>query len=72
MSMSCKKILVVGAGLSGAVVAREMAEQGHQVTVIDKRNHVAGNAYDFVNEYGIRVHQYGPHLFHTSNDKVVG
>lgn len=71
MSMSCKKILVVGAGLSGAVVAREMAEQGHQVTVIDKRNHVAGNAYDFVNEYGIRVHQYGPHLFHTSNDKVV-
>ena len=42
MSMSCKKILVVGAGLSGAVVAREMAEKGHQVTVIDKRNHVAG------------------------------
>lgn len=71
MNTQVKKILVVGAGLSGAVIARELAEQGHQITVIDKRDHVAGNAYDFMNEYGIRVHQYGPHLFHTSNDKVV-
>lgn len=71
MNVENKKILVVGAGLSGAVIARELAEQGHSITVIDKRNHAAGNAYDFVNEYGIRVHLYGPHLFHTSNDKVV-
>lgn len=65
------RLLVVGAGFSGAVVARELAERGHQITVIDKRAHVAGNAYDHVNEVGIRVHLYGPHLFHTSNQKVV-
>lgn len=62
--------LVVGAGLSGVVIARELAEVGHTVTVIDARDHVAGNAYDYVNEDGIRVHKYGPHLFHTSNYKV--
>lgn len=62
--------LVVGAGFSGATIARELADAGHRVDVIDRRPHVAGNAYDRVNEYGIRVHDYGPHLFHTSN-KVV-
>lgn len=65
------KILVVGAGFSGAVVARELAEAGHTVKVIDQRNHIAGNAYDQTNDIGIRVHHYGPHLFHTSNLKVV-
>lgn len=65
-----EKILVVGCGLSGSVIARELAERGCKVKVIDKRNHVAGNVYDFVNEYGIRVHKYGPHLFHTKN-KIV-
>ena len=64
------KYLVVGAGLSGVVVARELAEAGHAVTVIDSRDHVAGNAFDYTNEDGIRVHKYGPHLFHTSNYKV--
>jgi UDP-galactopyranose mutase len=64
-------ILIVGAGFSGAVVARELAEQGRKITVIDKRPHLAGNAYDCINEYGIRVHQYGPHIFHTSNQRVV-
>lgn len=64
------KILVVGAGFAGATVARELAEAGHQVLVIDARNHVAGNAHDFVNEHGIRVHRYGPHIWHTSNDEV--
>ena len=64
------KILVVGAGFAGATVARELAEAGHSVLVIDKRNHVAGNAHDYVNEHGIRVHRYGPHLWHTSNDEV--
>lgn len=63
-------ILVVGAGLSGATIARECAEAGHKVKVIDSRDHVAGNAYDYVNEYGIRVHKYGPHLFHTNNKEV--
>lgn len=63
-------ILIVGAGLSGAVIARECAEAGHKVKVIDSRDHVAGNAYDYVNEHGIRVHKYGPHLFHTNNKEV--
>lgn len=65
------RILVVGAGFAGAVAARELAERGHQVDVIDRRDHIAGNAYDEVNEHGIRVHRYGPHLFHTSNQRVV-
>jgi UDP-galactopyranose mutase len=64
-------ILVVGAGFSGAVVARELAIKGYQVRVIDKKDHVAGHAYDYTNHLGIRVHKYGPHLFHTSNQKVV-
>jgi UDP-galactopyranose mutase len=63
-------ILIVGAGFAGATAARELAEAGHQVLVIDKRKHIAGNAYDFINEHGIRVHKYGPHLWHTSNDDV--
>ena len=65
-----RRILVVGAGLSGAVVARELAEQGNFVKIIDKRDHVGGNIYDYINEHGIRVHKYGPHLFHTKNKKV--
>ena len=64
-----KKALVVGAGFAGAVVARELAESGlYDVLVIDARNHIAGNAYDYVNEHGIRVHKYGPHLWHTNNE----
>jgi UDP-galactopyranose mutase len=64
------KYLVVGAGFAGAVIARELAEDGHNVTIIDKREHIAGNAYDYTNEKGIRVHKYGPHIFHTSNKKA--
>lgn len=64
------KILIVGAGFSGCVVARELAEAGHQIEVIDKRHHIGGNCYDYVNEYGIRVHKYGPHSFHTNNKTV--
>lgn len=65
-----KKILVVGAGLAGATLARELADFGYHVDVIDKRDHVAGNAYDYVDEDGFRIHKYGPHLFHTNNDEV--
>jgi UDP-galactopyranose mutase len=64
-------ILVVGAGFAGAVYARELAERGWQVEVIDRRPHVAGNAFDTVDATGIRRHVYGPHLFHTSNDRVM-
>jgi UDP-galactopyranose mutase len=64
------KILVVGAGFSGAVVAHKLANAGHDIHVIDERNHIGGNAYDYVNNKGIRIHKYGPHLFHTNNEKV--
>ena len=66
-----EKILIVGAGFSGAVIARELAENGYIIKIIDKRSHLAGNAYDYINEFGIRIHKYGPHLFHTSNLVVV-
>jgi UDP-galactopyranose mutase len=66
-----KNYLVVGAGFSGATVARVLADAGTNVTVIDKRSHIAGNAFDFTNEIGIRIHKYGPHIFHTSNLEVV-
>ena len=62
--------LVVGAGFAGAVIAYELANDGHQVTLIDERDHIGGNAYDYTNEHGIRIHKYGPHIFHTSNEKV--
>ena len=65
-----QNILVVGAGFSGAIISRELAEAGHKVTIIDERNHIGGNAYDYVNQHGIRVHKYGPHLFHTNNERV--
>ncbi len=65
-----KKILVVGAGFSGSVIARILCENGYQVDIIDKRSHIAGNAFDYLNQHNILVHQYGPHLFHTSNQSV--
>ncbi len=63
--------MVVGAGFAGSVIARELADSGLSVDVVDQRDHIAGNAYDFVNDVGIRVHKYGPHLFHTSNTTVI-
>ncbi len=64
--------LVVGAGFSGSVIAERIATQlGKRVLLIDKRDHVAGNAYDYVNADGLLVHKYGPHIFHTNSDAVV-
>ena len=65
------KVLIVGAGFAGAVYARTLADAGHDVEVVDRRPHVAGNAFDYEDERGVRVHKYGPHLFHTSNEEVV-
>ena len=62
---------MVGAGFAGAVYARELAEAGWPVEVIDRRDHIGGTAYDAVDETGTRRHVYGPHLFHTSNTRVV-
>ncbi|KAB1971063.1 MULTISPECIES: UDP-galactopyranose mutase [Lacticaseibacillus] len=63
------KLLIVGAGLFGATVARERALQGDNVTVVEKRDHLAGNIYTKEIE-GIQVHKYGAHIFHTSNQAV--
>src|SRR6195952_5919256 len=63
--------LIVGAGFAGSVLAERLAtQQGASVLVIDKRNHIAGNAYDYYDDAGILVHKYGPHIFHTNSEKV--
>ena len=62
-------VLVVGAGFSGAVVAERMATKGYRVMVIDKRPHIGGNSMDF-DWGGVRVHIYGPHIFHTRDEEV--
>ena len=63
--------LIVGAGMAGAVAARELAEQGGQkVLVLERRNHVGGNMYDRFDERGVLIHQYGPHIFHTNSKRV--
>jgi UDP-galactopyranose mutase len=66
-----KQILIVGAGFAGAVHARTLAEAGYSIHIIDQRNHIAGNAYDYTDDNGIRVHAYGPHLFHTKMPRVI-
>ena len=59
--------LIVGAGFAGSTLAERLASQAQKkVLLIDKRGHIGGNAYDCYNEYGILVHQYGPHIFHTN------
>lgn len=63
-------ILIVGAGISGAVLAERFAASGHSVTVLEKRDHIAGNCYDYTDENGILVSRYGAHLFHTNHEDV--
>ena len=65
-----EKIIVVGAGFSGATIARLFADSGKEVIVIDKRETVGGNAYDFYDRNDILVQPYGPHIFHTNEKKV--
>lgn len=63
--------LIVGAGFAGSILAERLArDSGKYVLLIDKRNHIGGNAYDHYNEDGILVHKYGPHIFHTNSSQV--
>jgi UDP-galactopyranose mutase len=63
--------LIVGAGFAGSVMAERLASQlNKKVLVVEKRNHIAGNAYDEFDEHGILVHRYGPHIFHTNSKEV--
>jgi UDP-galactopyranose mutase len=63
--------LVVGAGFAGSVLAERLAAQaGKHVLVVDKRNHIGGNAYDCYDDAGLLIHKYGPHIFHTNSGEV--
>ncbi len=60
------QILVIGCGITGSTIARELAEKGKKVLIIDRRNHIGGNMYDYIDEKtDIVVQKYGPHTFHT-------
>src|SRR5678810_28814 len=63
--------VIVGAGFAGSVLAERLASQANKkVLIIDKRNHIGGNTYDFYSDDGILVHKYGPHIFHTNSREV--
>ena len=66
-----KKIAIVGAGFSGAIIGRELAEAGFSVSIFDQRSHIGGNCYtERDTETNITIHTYGPHIFHTNNELV--
>ena len=70
-TLGSKRFGIAGAGFSGAVIARELAEAGHQVVVFETRDHVAGNCHTERDpETGVMIHRYGPHIFHTGNERV--
>ena len=63
-----KKVLIVGAGLAGSTIARILAENNVSIEIVEKRNHLAGNIFDFVNNNNERIHKYGPHLLHCNKN----
>jgi UDP-galactopyranose mutase len=64
-------VLIVGAGFAGMVMAERISnELGKRCLVIDRRSHIGGNANDYIDDAGVLVHRYGPHLFHTNSDKI--
>ena len=65
-----KKVVIIGAGFAGGTVARLLADKGYEVEIYEEREHVGGNAYDFVDESKSYVHLYGPHIFHTNIQEV--
>lgn len=62
--------IVIGAGFAGAVSARLLADRGEKVLILEQRPHIGGNAYDRLDDAGVLIHQYGPHIFHTNSKKV--
>ena len=71
MNLSDYDAIVVGAGFAGATIAERFANDlNKRVLIVDKRDHIAGNMYDYIDDNGILVHKYGPHLFHTNLDNV--
>jgi len=71
MAIDRFKYVIIGAGLAGCTLAERIATQLHQrVLIIERRNHVGGNTYDYFNDDGIRIQKYGPHIFHTNSEDV--
>ena len=62
--------IIIGAGLYGLYAAQKCGAAGQRVLVLERRNHVGGNAYDCFDEAGVLIHQYGPHIFHTNSTRV--
>ena len=62
-------VIIVGAGFAGAVVAERLAARNKKVLILESRNHIGGNAFDY-DQDGILIHNYGPHIFHTNSEKV--
>lgn len=62
--------LVVGSGITGATIARVLADAGYETMVVERRSHIGGNVYDYTHPTGIRIHAYGPHYFRTNSDKI--
>ena len=62
--------IIIGAGLSGASLANLLANKDKKILIIEKRNHIGGNAYDCLDTNGVLIHLYGPHIFHTNYEEV--
>ena len=64
-------VIIIGAGYAGSVMAEQYARDGKRVLILEKKSHIGGNAYDYMDMNHIRIHEYGPHLFHTNFKEVV-
>jgi len=62
--------LIIGCGLTGSVIARHLAERGEKVVIWERRSHIGGNMYDYVDQSGLCINQYGPHVFHTYREEL--
>lgn len=63
-------VIIIGCGFAGATIAERFAKDNKKVLIIDKRSHIGGNMYDYIDENGVLIHLYGPHLFHTNYEEV--
>ena len=63
-------LIIIGCGLCGSVIARQLADASRRVLILEKRNHIAGNLYDYRDENGFLIQKYGPHTFHTNNRNI--
>ena len=64
------EFIIVGSGLTGSTIARILNDSGFKVLILERRDHIGGNVYDYFHPSGIRIHKYGPHYFRTSSNKI--